>query len=217
MFKVFVNGSSGKVGTSLSKIINKKNSLYIKNNDISSADVAIDFSHPDSTIRILQHCCINKIPLIIGTTGLKQNTLNEIKKASEMIPIVLASNMSIGINQLKINLEKYLQSIKSETTCVIEETHNVKKIDKPSGTAIEINNLIKELDKKNNISSIETVSIRKGDIPGIHKISFQNKENTCVFKHRTLSRDVYANGALHCVEKITNKSPGLYKFEDVIN
>ena len=46
---------------------------------------------------------------------------------------------------------------------------------------------------------------------------FQNKENTCVFKHRTLSRDVYANGALHCVEKISNKSPGLYKFEDVIN
>ena len=217
MFKVFVNGSSGKVGTSLSEIINKKNSLYIKNKDISSADVAIDFSHPDSTIKILQHCCINKIPLIIGTTGLKQNTLNEIKKASEMIPIVLATNMSIGINQLKINLEKYLQSIKSETTCVIEETHNVKKIDKPSGTAIEINNLIKELDKKNNISSIETVSIRKGDIPGIHKISFQNKENTCVFKHRTLSRDVYANGALHCVEKISNKSPGLYKFEDVIN
>ena len=217
MFKVFVNGSSGKVGTSLSKIINKKNSLYIKNKDISSADVVIDFSHPDSTIKVLQHCCINKIPLIIGTTGLKQNTLNEIKKASEMIPIVLASNMSIGINQLKINLEKYLQSIKSETTCVIEETHNVKKIDKPSGTAIEINNLIKELDKKNNISSIETVSIRKGDIPGIHKISFQNKENTCVFKHRTLSRDVYANGALHCVEKISNKSPGLYKFEDVIN
>ena len=217
MFKVFVNGSSGKVGTSLSEIINKKNSLYIKNKDISSADVAIDFSHPDSTIKILQHCCINKIPLIIGTTGLKQNTLNEIKKASEMIPIVLATNMSIGINQLKINLEKYLQSIKSETTCVIEETHNVKKIDKPSGTAIEINNLIKELDKKNNISSIETVSIRKGDIPGTHKISFQNKENTCVFKHRTLSRDVYANGALHCVEKISNKSPGLYKFEDVIN
>ena len=217
MFKVFVNGSSGKVGTSLSKIINKKNSLYIKNKDISSADVAIDFSHPDSTIKILQHCCINKIPLIIGTTGLKQNTLNEIKKASEIIPIVLASNMSIGINQLKINLEKYLQSIKSETTCVIEETHNVKKIDKPSGTAIEINNLIKELDKKNNISSTETVSIREGDIPGIHKITFQNKENTCVFKHRTLSRDVYANGALHCVEKISNKSPGLYKFEDVIN
>ena len=217
MFKVFVNGSSGKVGTSLSKIINQKNGLYIKNKDISSADVVIDFSHPDSTIKILQHCCINQIPLIIGTTGLKQDSLNEIKKASKMIPIVLASNMSIGINQLKINLEKYLQSIKSETTCVIEETHNVKKIDKPSGTAIEINNLIKELDKKNNISSIETVSIRKGDIPGIHKISFQNKENTCVFKHRTLSRDVYANGALHCVEKISNKSPGLYNFEDVFN
>ena len=93
MFKVFVNGSSGKVGTSLSEIINKKNSLYIKNKDISSADVAIDFSHPDSTIKILQHCCINKIPLIIGTTGLKQNTLNEIKKASEIIPIVLALSL----------------------------------------------------------------------------------------------------------------------------
>ena len=197
MLKVFINGSSGKVGTSLSRIVNQKNDLYVNNKDISSADVVIDFSHPDSTTQIIQQCSTNKIPLIIGTTGLKKNTLNEIKKASELIPIVLASNMSIGINQLKINLEKYLQSIKSETTCVIEETHNVKKIDKPSGTAIEINNLIKELDKKNNISSIETVSIRKGDIPGIHKISFQNKENTCVFKHRTLSRDVYANGALH--------------------
>ena len=54
MFKVFVNGSSGKVGNSLSKIIDQKNIFYIKNKDISSADVAIDFSHPDSTITILQ-------------------------------------------------------------------------------------------------------------------------------------------------------------------
>jgi 4-hydroxy-tetrahydrodipicolinate reductase len=217
MHKVFVNGSSGKMGTSLSNIINKKNDLYINNKDISSADVIIDFSHPDSTSRILQQCSINKIPLIIGTTGLKENLLNEIKKASEFIPIVLASNMSIGINQLKINLGKYLQNIKNETTCVIEETHHTKKIDKPSGTAIEINNVIKELDRKKNISSIETVSIRKGDIFGIHKITFQNTENSCVFKHQTLSRDVYANGALHCAERILNKSPGLYNFEDVIN
>ena len=217
MLKVFINGSSGKVGTSLTRIVNQKNDLYVNTKDISSADVVIDFSHPDSTAQIIQQCSTNKIPLIIGTTGLKKNTLNEIKKASELIPIVLASNMSIGINQLKINLEKYLQKIGNETTCVIEETHHAKKIDKPSGTAIEINNFIKEFDKKNNISSIKTASIRKGDIFGIHKITFQNKENPCVFKHQTLSRDVYANGALRCVLKILNKSPGLYNFEDVIN
>ena len=72
MFKVFVNGSSGKVGTSLSKIINQKNDLYVNSKDISSADVVIDFSHPDSTAQIIQQCSTNKIPLIIGTTGLKK-------------------------------------------------------------------------------------------------------------------------------------------------
>ena len=65
--------------------------------------------------------------------------------------------------------------------------------------------------------NIKDMRDRKGDIFGIHKITFQNTDNSCVFKHQTLTRDVYANGALHCAGKILNKLPGLYNFEDVIN
>ena len=61
MLKVFINGSSGKVGTSLTRIVNQKNDLYVNTKDISSADVVIDFSHPDSTAQIIQQCSTNTV------------------------------------------------------------------------------------------------------------------------------------------------------------
>ena len=217
MLKIYINGSSGKMGQSLTNLINQSQELNLAAKDISLSDVVIDFSHPDSTIEIIKDCSRNKIPLIVGTTNLNEETLIEIKMASKYIPILLAANMSIGILQLKESLVAFIKSNKQKIECSIEEIHHSNKLDAPSGTAIEIKDLIKNTDSKSNINQIKINSKRIDNVFGIHKITFINEESSIDFKHEALSRDIYANGAIKCAMKIHNLEPNIYKFEDIIN
>ena len=217
MLKIYINGSSGKMGQSLTNLINQSHELNLVTKDISLSDVVIDFSHPDSTIEIIKDCSTNKIPLIVGTTNLNEETLIEIKMASKYIPILLAANMSIGILHLKESLVAFIKSNKQKIECSIEEIHHSNKLDAPSGTAIEIKDLIKNTDSKSNINQIKINSKRIDNVFGIHKITFINEESSIDFKHEALSRDIYANGAIKCAMKIHNLEPNIYKFEDIIN
>ena len=217
MLKIYINGSSGKMGQSLTNLINQSQELNLVAKDISLSDVVIDFSHPDSTIEIIKDCSRNKIPLIIGTTNLNEETLIEIKMASKYIPILLAANMSIGMLQLKESLVAFIKSNKQKIECSIEEIHHSNKLDAPSGTAIEIKDLIKNTDNKSNINQIKINSKRIDNVFGIHKITFINEESSIYFKHEALSRDIYAKGAIKSAMKIHNLEPNIYKFEDIIN
>ena len=217
MLKIYVNGSSGKMGQSLTNLINQSQELSLITENISLSDVVIDFSHPDLTIEIIKDCSRNKIPLIIGTTNLNEETLVEIKMASKYIPILLAANMSIGILQLKESLVAFIKSNKEKIDCLIEEIHHSNKLDAPSGTAIEIKDLIKNTDNKSNINQININSKRLDDVFGIHKVTFFSEESSTDFKHEALSRDVYANGAIKCAMTIHRLEPNVYKFEDIIN
>ena len=169
MHKIYINGASGKMGRSVLKLIKEDNEFSIEN--FLNSDVVIDFSNPISTIQILNECVKNKKPLIAGTTGLSKDDLDIIKKASSKIPILLASNMSIGVNNLKESIETFLDQLTDEMDCAIDETHHIEKIDKPSGTAIELIDLIKQIDKNKNIKNIEVNSQRVKDIFGIHKVT----------------------------------------------
>ena len=217
MLKIYINGSSGKMGQSLTNLINQSQELNLVTKDISLSDVVIDFSHPDSTIEIIKDCSTNKIPLIVGTTNLNKETLIEIKMASKYIPILLAANMSIGMLQLKESLVAFIKSNQEKIDCLIEEIHHSNKLDAPSGTAIEIKDLIKNTDSKSNINQIKINSKRIDNVFGIHKITFINEDSSIDFKHEALSRDIYANGAIKCAMKIHNLEPNIYKFEDIIN
>jgi len=217
MLKIYVNGSSGKMGQSLTNLINQSQELSLVTENISLSDVVIDFSHPDLTIEIIKDCSRNKVPLIIGTTNLNEETLVEIKMASKYIPILLAANMSIGMLQLKESLVAFIKSNKEKIDCLIEEIHHSNKLDAPSGTAIEIKDLIKNTDNKSNINQININSKRLDDVFGIHKVTFFSEESCTDFKHEALSRDVYANGAIKCAMTIHRLEPNVYKFEDIIN
>ena len=217
MLKIYVNGSSGKMGQSLTNLINQSKELSLVTENISLSDVVIDFSHPDLTIEMIKDCSRNKIPLIIGTTNLNEETLVEIKMASKYIPILLAANMSIGILQLKESLVAFIKSNQEKIDCLIEEIHHSNKLDAPSGTAIEIKDLIKNTDNKSNINQININSKRVDDVFGIHKVTFFSEESSTDFKHEALSRDVYANGAIKCAMTIHRLEPNVYKFEDIIN
>ena len=119
--------------------------------------------------------------------------------------------------QLKESLVAFIKSNKEKIDCLIEEIHHSNKLDAPSGTAIEIKDLIKNTDNKSNINQININSKRVDDVFGIHKVTFFSEESSTDFKHEALSRDVYANGAIKCAMTIHRLEPNVYKFEDINN
>ena len=203
------------MGSSIAKLIEfNDNFTKVKKHDFKISDVVIDFSHPDSTSQILKNCLKERKPLVIGTTGLEKSHMNKIEKASKTIPILIGSNMSKGVIDLKETLKYYLNNNSELIDCVIEETHHTEKIDSPSGTALELKDHIISLNNK-NIKSIEIVSNRAGDVFGIHKVVFIKKNSIKEFKHEALSRDVFAYGALYAAKKIHGLNPAIYRFQDI--
>ena len=218
MQKVYINGISGKMGQSISKLIKAGNDFrVIADDEFSSAETVIDFSHPLSTSKIIKKCVENRIPLIIGTTGLKEEQIKQINDAKNTIPVLLAANMSIGIHNLKKAIKLYIDNELDDLKCLIEETHHTQKLDKPSGTAIEIKNFLDHIDKRDIIKFKKINSIRKKDVFGIHKITFYNENKIKSFKHEALSRDIFAKGALRSSKAIKKLKPNLYKISDILN
>ena len=216
MIELYINGRSGRMGTTINDLVNTNDEFKVTEN-LTSADVVIDFSHPLSTKKIINSCLKHNIPMVIGTTGLNKDVLENVDIASKTLPIVLAANMSIGVHQIKDSIKRFIKKNKNRLNCSIEETHHLKKLDKPSGTAIEIEDLIKDEDTLNLISLSKTVSHRKDDISGIHKVIFTDKDVTYTFMHKAISRDIFGNGALFCAKKVIELKPDLYTFDKIIN
>ena len=217
MIKVTINGASGKMGTKVSNLIKNDSFLVECFDDISYSDLVIDFSQPSSTKKILKKCVAEKKPIIIGTTGFSDNDLKEIREAANSIPIVLAANMSRGIFYLKNSLASFIHNNQDKLRCFIEETHHIEKVDKPSGTAIELKKFITEHDNNNFIQDIKIKSYRVANIFGTHKIMFCSDNRTICFSHEALSRKIFAEGAITCAKSIDFNKPNLYSFEDIIN
>ena len=213
MKAVFINGATGKMGTEVFSLLeNDKN--FKASDSIKTADLIIDFSRPESTIKILKTAVELNIPIIIGTTGFNKNELNQIKKASDHIPILLSYNLSTGIHKLKKILIKFLSDNNDLFDCKIIDIHHKNKIDSPSGTAIEIKKII-ENNSNNKIKSIDIDSFREGEFYGIHEIIFSNEKQIINFKHEALSRKIFAAGAVEQIGKIITKSPGLYDLNSI--
>jgi 4-hydroxy-tetrahydrodipicolinate reductase len=217
MIKVMINGASGNMGTKVSNLIKNDSFLVECNDDISCSDLVIDFSQPCATKKILKKCVTAKKPIIIGTTGFTNDELNEIREAANSIPIVLAANMSRGIFYLKKSLASFIHNNQDKLRCFIEETHHLEKVDKPSGTAIELKKFIIEHDDNNFIQDVKIKSNRVADIFGTHKIMFCSENETVCFSHEALSREIFAEGAITCAKSIDFNKPNLYSFEDIIN
>ena len=215
MLHIFINGASGKMGNAILELSLKDDAISVVTEKSSKEiDVVIDFSRPESLINNLQEFKTTNIPFVIGTTGFSDEQIKLIENESLARPILLSFNMSKGIFTLKNSIKKFLQDNMYKLECNIEEIHHISKVDAPSGTAIEIKNLIKKYDLAKNILSINIDSKRIGDVFGIHKVSFKNDINEVEFKHEALSRNVFAEGAIEIAKKILKKDPGLYQLED---
>ncbi len=212
MSKVYINGSSGKMGQAILDIFKKNN--FNEVDKIQDCDVVVDFSHPDTLNEIIDECVLSKKPLVIGTTGLSNEDFEVINRASRTIPILYASNFSKGILDLKKSILSFLFKSDEEYHCEIEEVHHNQKTDFPSGTAVDIREFINQNDKKKLVKSLKITSLRRGNIFGIHKIIFKNNVECLEFKHEALSREVFASGALAAARKIIELSPNLYSIDE---
>ena len=185
--------------------------------DLNNISAVIDFSSPDGFIACANYCIENTIPLISGTTGLSDEHLEIVSTAKKSIPILLASNMSLGIANLKSSIEQYLLSVSTHSKCKIIEIHHTNKKDSPSGTAIEIQSFLENLPGSKIDSPIDVQSLRIGNIFGIHRIIFENAEGITTFQHIANSRNIFARGAIKAAKWINTKEAGEYSFADFLN
>ena len=219
--KIGLSGASGRMGQSISELAKTEEKLHIQARhdsknplekwDPYTLDVIIDFSSPEIFINILKWCSQHKKPLISGTTGLDSDKTFMIKETSRIVPLLYAPNMSLGIACLNEWLKHIPQEIKN-WKIQIEEIHHQFKKDKPSGTALFLQETLENQDLK----PPSPISKRTGNETGIHKIFFKSSEEELLLQHKALDRKVFARGALKGASWLIHQTPGLYKIKDCL-
>ncbi len=196
------------------------------------ACVAIDFSQPEAANKTIHYCAGNGVALVLGTTGLNDLQRERLKTASGKVPIVCATNMSVGMNVLFSLVGKVAKMLGEEYDIEIIEQHHRFKKDAPSGSALTLaENICKATgrdlaqavtvgrsgkDVLRQKGTIGMHAVRAGDITGEHSVIFSTLGETVTLSHIAHSRDTFARGALRAAEWLVGKKPGLYSMGDVL-
>lgn len=196
---------------------------------LQSCEVIIDFTTPQGTGLLLEQALKIPKPIVIGTTGLETHHENLIKEASKKMPILYASNMSLGVAVLNKAI-KMVASALRDFDIEIVETHHKHKKDSPSGTALSLaktcaNARGLDLDKvrisgrSGNIGErskdeIAVMALRGGDVAGIHNVGFYGEGEYLELCHTATSRVTFAQGAISAALWLKNQANGLYGIED---
>ena len=181
---------------------------------MQNCDVAIDFSHADAIAEVCPAALHHRKPLVIGTTGHSNEQRRMIEQAARSLPIVFASNFSIGVNVLFWLTRKAAEQFGRDFRSEIVETHHAIKKDAPSVTAKTLAEVLKAAQKTQREIPIQ--SIREGDIVGEHTVIFSGPGERLELTHRAASREIFARGALCAAAWIINQPAGLYTMQDVL-
>lgn len=197
----------------------------------SSGEVAIDFSLAEAADNTIDYCVDNKMALVSGTTGLSSQQREKFKAASEEIPIIYGTNMSVGMNVLFNLAGKVATMLGEEYDIEITEQHHRFKKDAPSGSALTLaENICKATgrDVEKSLThgrsgeaprqkgTIGMHAVRAGDIVGVHSVMFGTSGETVMLNHTANSRDTFVRGALRAAKWLVGKRPGLYSMADVL-
>lgn len=174
-------------------------------------DVAIDFSLPEGFDAILALCAHRGVALVSGTTGLSQAQRDALETASAKIPLVWASNFSLGVAVLTGLVERAAAAL-ADWDCDIVESHHVHKRDAPSGTALTLG----EATSRAGVQA-RYASLRAGDIVGEHAVQFTGLGERIELVHRATNRDIFARGALHVAARVAGKPAGNYRVRDLLD
>jgi 4-hydroxy-tetrahydrodipicolinate reductase len=219
--RVALIGARGRMGRTIVDLAKNDSKIdIVAQSDIGDAidaavkdcDVAIDFSNANATDEICRAASQNRKALVIGTTGHSPEQRNVIEKTAKSVPIVFASNFSVGVNTLFALTRRAAEILGSDFKPEIVETHHTQKKDAPSGTAKALGEILKEAGK----SDVPIQSIREGDVVGEHTVTFVGPSERLELTHRAESREIFARGALRAAEWIVGKPAGLYSMQGVL-
>jgi 4-hydroxy-tetrahydrodipicolinate reductase len=218
----------------LNSISNREEIFYTKDlaAGIQDSDVIIDFGSAQNTIAVIQKATELKKPLVIGVTGLPASTLALIKESSLQIPILQASNMSVGVNLLFKLVEMAAKVLQDSFDIEIQDIHHRHKKDSPSGTANELKKILlktlsrddsnvifgregNEYSERDN-KEIAIHSFRAGEVIGDHTVYFISGEERVEISHKALDRKTFAVGAVKAAEFLSKQKIGLYSMYDVL-
>ena len=174
-------------------------------------DVAIDFSLPEGFDPILALCVARGAALVSGTTGLAEAQRTALEAAAQRIPVLWASNFSLGVAVLTELVERAATALPG-WDCDVIEAHHVQKKDAPSGTALTLG-----VAAGSNGAEISYASLRAGDIVGEHTVQFTGLGERVELVHRAGNRDIFARGALHAAARLAGKPAGAYRLRDLLD
>jgi 4-hydroxy-tetrahydrodipicolinate reductase len=199
---------------------------------LSGSHCLIDFTRPEGTLAHLKVCVQQGVNAVIGTTGFSAEQKAEIAEAAKSIAIVMAPNMSVGVNVTLKLLEMAAKALSTGYDIEIIEAHHRHKVDAPSGTALKMGEVIADalgrdlkdcavyaregVTGERDPSSIGFATIRGGDIVGDHTVLFAGTGERIEVTHKSSSRTTYAQGSLRAARFLAGQPPGLYDMFDVL-
>ena len=237
---IFVGGFEHRSHQNIGKKINEVTSIQsgeiVKNNAsyiFKIADVVIDFTTPQSTLKNARMASATKTALVIGTTGINNSQKNKIKTFSKKTPILMSSNMSVGVNLLFDLVKKAASSLgRADYDIEISETHHKYKVDAPSGTALSLGEYAAQgrktkLDKVMVLDRTKSLKKRRdgdigfsvtrgGEIAGEHTVSFISKNDRVDLVHKANDRTIFVSGALKAAKFLNKKKSGYFNISNLL-
>jgi 4-hydroxy-tetrahydrodipicolinate reductase len=213
LIKYGLIGSTGRLGKEIVEVFSENRHQLVFDYSIEGENrkenpqVLVDCSLPQVLPKTIGFVKEFQVPLIIATTGLSENDFSHLKLLSREFPVIQSYNFSVGI-QILLKLARIAGEKLQGWDIEISETHHRFKKDKPSGTAKMIADAVGE--------NVNISSLRLGNIPGDHTVSFGGLGEVISISHRALSRRTFAEGILRSAEYILSKKPGFYSFNDVL-
>lgn len=195
-------------------------------------DVLIDFTLVVPSLANVDYCRTNKKAIVVGTTGFNEEQKASISRAGEDIPIILAANMSVGMNLCFHLLKQMSQVLAEDSDIEIIETHHRHKVDSPSGTAMRLGEVIADtlgrdlgecavygregVGEPRDRNTIGFATVRAGDVVGDHTVLFASEGERVELTHKASSRMTFAKGAVRAAQWLGDRPNGFYDMEDVL-
>jgi 4-hydroxy-tetrahydrodipicolinate reductase len=239
--RVAVAGSSGRMGQMLIEAVNAAPDCTLAGTldigadvrtGLANAQVLIDFTRPEGTLAHLAACRELGVKAVIGTTGFSDEQKAAIAEHAKHIAIVMAPNMSVGVNVVFKLLDMAARALAEGYDIEIVEAHHRHKVDAPSGTALKMGEVVaaalgrdlkdcavyarEGVTGERDPSSIGFATVRGGDIVGDHTVMFCGTGERIEITHKSASRATYAQGSLRAARFLADKPAGLFGMDHLL-
>lgn len=223
-----VQSAAAELGLTLAAAVGSRDDLA---GALAQGDVAIDFTAPEVTPRLLELAVANRKALVIGTTGHAAADRDRLRALAAQVPTVWAGNFSVGVNLLFALTARATRALGREFDAELIELHHRHKKDAPSGTAARLLELILEarqmddgalrhgrsgLTGERSPDEVGVHAVRGGDIVGEHTVLFAGAGERLELTHKATDRMIFARGALRAAQWVVGQKPGLYDMQDVL-